>query len=1101
MSSRQKVSDPGLEAHLLDYPDGADDLPPGFVLESTAGNDDLPPGFVLERGTSPPPRPSFTQRLTKVAPEIAYNWTVGPFIDAGRLLKEGRTTEQAKAFETATPEQRAIAKESGKALTSPFAQPTEELEPAQSTLLSLGLIGLGGNRGGMRGAPKTPPLTSVFRRKTPPPAPQATPAEAVAPPLEAVAPPPAVPPAGATGPSPVSPISTIKGPTIQEPTTSVTAPRETLKVPLVKPREVKAAAPIETEVPFTSQIDTGVVPAAALRPLVEPTPVSQTLGVPLVKPAKGKVKTVAPVESVPPAVVTRMTAIQSDASRASGQPYGRQYGSVETEMGGQSRPELPLQGTKQLSDDIALRPEFKALGLALKKANRAYELKKAGKISDAEYNAVKKRYDDAWEAYSKPDLKPSGVPSGTAKQPLLQGGAGSGAEEIAAGEAAAGYSPLIQPRLRTKITKESIGAVTDFMKNEGITVDPEGPRLFMQLAEHIGGAKDRLPRLVQLFEQRGLNFERDLKAALNESATESGRVLQIYSQAAKALDTGAQTPAKVRLRDMFYEAWLNGLVSAPASQVANIIGNTLTKLTLIGERGIAAGLDLATSKLTGTPRTRFLGDVKADVYGSIQGIKLGLSRAVRAFREQGAEGLSKVEYAPAIPGRAGTVIRTPTRALGASDAFFKSIAEQAELSVLAFRKAKSEGLRGTNLTQRIAELTTNPPKEWAKQIIQYGEYATFNNPLGKLSQSLMEARNHHLLAKMIAPFMRTPINIAKFTLARTPAGTAYTAYQIAKGALKGGEAIDATARGVMGSMISAGTVLLAAEGYITGGGPASPQVKNLLRETGWQPYSFTDGKTYIPFNRLEPISSIVGMAADFVEAFDEKKPQKTIDLATKISASVSENLTNKTFLVGIENAFQAFTDPKRFFERWAKGMTGTLVPNIVGATARAVDPAMRETSVATSPISKLPFLSKRLPAKQSVFGEEIIRPGTAAERLLSPIVHSTTRADRAVEAEAARLGMALRSPREEVSLGRGATVSRTTEEQRVFQRQSGQMSKQLLRDVLSWNGYNTLSDDMKRDIFSRVISRARETVKGQQIPEAAQTLFGNSRATTQGREE
>ena len=161
------------------------------------------------------------------------------------------------------------------------------------------------------------------------------------------------------------------------------------------PPQAKAGAPI------TSLVDTGTVPSAALRPLVEPTPVSQTLGVPLVKP-KGRTKVVAPIEAVDPTVATRLTAIQSDANRstrASGQPYGRQYGSVETEMGGQKRaigdaegfvdqfaplyPELQeLQGLKNVGP--------KAIAEAIKKdkGNKLYTMIKDASARQVEREAA-----------------------------------------------------------------------------------------------------------------------------------------------------------------------------------------------------------------------------------------------------------------------------------------------------------------------------------------------------------------------------------------------------------------------------------------------------------------------------------------------------------------------------------------------------------------------------------------------------------------------------------------------------------------------------------------------------------------------------------------
>ena len=73
--ARSKAYDPGLAAHLREYPSGTEDLPEGFVLESGPGeNDDLPPGFVE---VSPPPVSSSTASpsfLSKVVSGTGKRW-------------------------------------------------------------------------------------------------------------------------------------------------------------------------------------------------------------------------------------------------------------------------------------------------------------------------------------------------------------------------------------------------------------------------------------------------------------------------------------------------------------------------------------------------------------------------------------------------------------------------------------------------------------------------------------------------------------------------------------------------------------------------------------------------------------------------------------------------------------------------------------------------------------------------------------------------------------------------------------------------------------------------------------------------------------------
>ncbi len=146
-------------------------LPPGFTLDTDpqtqgGGLPPLPPGFTLDAPASATTAASSSlgTRVIRALPEIAYNWTVGPLIEAGKVLSPTAQRPSPQVGRALT-EQEVIERESGRSYISPFLQTTEELEPAQSALLPLGLLGLGGHRGGMRGAPKTPPLTSLFRKR------------------------------------------------------------------------------------------------------------------------------------------------------------------------------------------------------------------------------------------------------------------------------------------------------------------------------------------------------------------------------------------------------------------------------------------------------------------------------------------------------------------------------------------------------------------------------------------------------------------------------------------------------------------------------------------------------------------------------------------------------------------------------------------------------------------------------------------------------------------------------------------------------------------------------------------------------------------------
>lgn len=177
MATKPRISeyDPGLEAHLKEYPSEASDIPEGFVPEVSSRDEDVPPGFVLESRLSAKPSSSPGRRIltgdwrgagedlawlgrtiaqdpgraAKVLGNVLYDFTLGPLISSGQVLTQGRTPEQAAAWEAMTPEQQALARESGQQYASPYDSSVEQLQPQVEALQGGALVGsFVGKRGG-----------------------------------------------------------------------------------------------------------------------------------------------------------------------------------------------------------------------------------------------------------------------------------------------------------------------------------------------------------------------------------------------------------------------------------------------------------------------------------------------------------------------------------------------------------------------------------------------------------------------------------------------------------------------------------------------------------------------------------------------------------------------------------------------------------------------------------------------------------------------------------------------------------------------------------------------------------------------------------------
>ncbi|MGQ0669369.1 MAG: hypothetical protein ACT4PO_06815, partial [Actinomycetota bacterium] len=341
--------------------------------------------------------------------------------------------------------------------------------------------------------------------------------------------------------------------------------------------------------------------------------------------------------------------------------------------------------------------------------------------------------------------------------------------------------------------------------------------------------------------------------------------------------------------DLFVEVRVNGLLSGPRTFAANAFGNTTALGETIFERFAAEKFG------TGLVAP---GETSAMLTGVVQSWGDAMRLAAKSFRGEVPEMLGeavKLEgrlgrreqvFARVIREKLGdfgswldtveTLINAPGRALMAADDFFKAIGFSAELRALARREAyqtaRAEGLEGLGLTARVAELEqallTNPPAHLKAAATDFAQYVTFTRGLEGKTAEAISAFSQTPVGQFVVPFTRTPQNIFKFTLERTPAAPLLPSVRRALQA-GGVERELALARIYTGSMMMAFTGVLAYDGIITGGGPTDPDLKRTLRLTGWQPYSVKIGNQWVSYGRLEPLGSILGMAADFVEIAGE----------------------------------------------------------------------------------------------------------------------------------------------------------------------------------------------------------------------------------------
>ena len=527
----------------------------------------------------------------------------------------------------------------------------------------------------------------------------------------------------------------------------------------------------------------------------------------------------------------------------------------------------------------------------------------------------------------------------------------------------------------------------------------------------------------------------------------------------------AEKTAGRKMLEITQEYWINSILSGPATQFVNMIGNGLTNLMLFAEKSVGA-------ILSGN------GDLRKALFSygyNMETLKESFDAAVLAYKTDDSilvRGSRQFSDASSEANRAitaknlnvsdksalgmsvnflGKITRFPSRLLTTGDEFFKNLAYRqylrTELATDAIRKMRMGEDLGENISsiteyveknlknyinegghyysqkgklleaKRAAEkagktfgkgqeefITKYLQKEpfsatssrsiLAEKAVNHAKNATFTDELPKdgIFNAFGNILTKHPILKFVVPFLRTPANILKFGLQRSPVGLSMEVtkrlskeYRLK---LKNGtptEIAEVRGRLATGSLTTAATLYYVMGGdsfgfNITGSGPQNRKERDALRATGWQPYSIrTPGGTYLSYQRLDPVATMMQMAADYRDYLIYETPEDDDRNAAELFANMSMvyavGLSDKTFLKGVNNMLNIFRDPEYYVPKLGKDISGGFVPNVLNQSKNYQSEIMVREAKGFSDtlLKRIPGKEKQVAPKRTILGEEVYR--------------------------------------------------------------------------------------------------------------------------------
>jgi hypothetical protein len=296
--------------------------------------------------------------------------------------------------------------------------------------------------------------------------------------------------------------------------------------------------------------------------------------------------------------------------------------------------------------------------------------------------------------------------------------------------------------------------------------------------------------------------------------------------------------------------------------------------------------------------------------------------------------------------------------------------------------------------------------------------------------------------------------------------------------MSGGRARDeALARITLGSGLSTAAVVAALHGRLTGTGPADPGERAALLQSGWQPNSIRVGNQWVSYARLDPFSTLLGVAADFSDFGRYATKQQADKLALNLGMSIANNITNKTWLSGLSDAFDVLSDPQRYGKTYVQRLAASMaVPALVSQTAQATDPYLRDARTIMDAIkARVPVVSRAVPVRRNVWGDPISSGGAVGPKLISPFYASTISND-PVNREVARLQVQLSMPQRYVTVA-GKHVQLNPQQYDELIQLAGKPAKSAIAHEMASPEWRQMSDDDKRDAIKSILSDMRSSAR------------------------
>lgn len=409
--------------------------------------------------------------------------------------------------------------------------------------------------------------------------------------------------------------------------------------------------------------------------------------------------------------------------------------------------------------------------------------------------------------------------------------------------------------------------------------------------------------------------------------------------------------ARSKWTDKWYEYWINAILSSPTTHVANTLGNVTNAVYELGVKRFAEATINA-----------FLKRKDAATFGEFKEMTRAIDwkdawrRAQFMFDVETMDTHSKLDTIhAAIGGKTGRIVRIPGRLLRAADEFAKAVVVPIEAAAYAYRQGANLGYSDDVLREFIQDQLKNEKSlanEWGKMRsleLTFQEQQRPGSAVNYLIQLREAGGISGTIMKFVLPFIKTPSNILKQGIRKSPLGAVNIAWQTVKG-VAGKREFDSEYVSLAAEQLLAWGVVMMLAGsddddkpFITGSSPQYGSAETRFKANKVPPYSIRIGKNYYSYQRIEPLSTGLAFIADGIEAYKAaKRGEDGQKIMRTLIAKSGRLISEKSFLDSIGTITKIAQDPEQSGMKYLTNFAASWSPNIVRHTINMFDDNVRE---------------------------------------------------------------------------------------------------------------------------------------------------------------